>query len=122
MNIYRYRQTQRCFLVDAELVELIRYINTYVGRTARCCDPAIEYEISDQSNLRLISKGKALTYGGQMYTRIPFYTNLEVYFRYSEPHDTFRFVISDNDAYILYRLKFGSKPSFISATKFIARI
>lgn len=122
MDIYRYRLAPKYSLGDKELVELIQYINTYVGRATRCCRPSIEYKIPDQSSLRFVSKGKAMSYGGQVYIRIPFRKNFEVYFRYSDQYDTFRFIISNSGPYLLYALEFGSKPLFASEFKFVARI
>lgn len=122
MKIYRYCQTPKFSLDDEELVGLIRYMNTYIGNKSRCCYPTIEYEIPDQSSLRFVSKGKALSYGGYVYTKIPFRKNFEVYFRYNDQYDTFRFIISNNGSYLLCSLVFGSKPSFASEVKLVAII
>lgn len=122
MKIYRHYATPKFSLDDEELIELIRYMNPYIGDNSRCCYPSMEYEIPDQSSLRFISKGKALSYGGYVYTKIPFRKNFEVYFRYSDQYDTFRFIISNNGPYLLYALEFGSKPLFASEFKFVARI
>lgn len=122
MNIYRHHLAPKYSLGDEEFVELVRYIYTYVGITARCCYPPTEYKIPDQSSLRFISKGKALSYGGYVYTKIPFRRNFEVYFRYSDQYDTFRFIINNNGSYLLCSLIFNSKPSFGSEVKLIARI
>ena len=55
MKIYRYNQTPMFSLDDKELVELIRYVNTYIGNKSRCCYPCSERKIQDLSNLRFMS-------------------------------------------------------------------
>lgn len=123
MKIYRYYTTPPKFsLDDEELIELIRYMNPYIGNNSRCCYPTIEYEIRDMSNLRFVSEGRILKRGNGIYTRIPFHKDLEVYFRYNGLTDKPRFIVNNNGSYVLYELKFCRQPLFLDRVRFIGEI
>lgn len=79
MKIYRYNQKPEFSLDDEELIELILYVNTYIGNKSRCCYPSTEHKIQDPSSLRFMSEGRVLIRGRGIYTRVPFYKNLKVY-------------------------------------------
>lgn len=131
MKIYRYNQTPKSSLDDEELMELIRYVNTYIGNKSRCCYPCSEHKIQDLSNIRFMSEGKVLIRGRGIYTRVPFYKNLEmysscknrkVYSRSCVRPDTPRFIVNDNGSYMLYELKFCSQPIFFDKVRLIGEI
>ena len=131
MKIYRYNQKPEFSLDDKELVELIRYVNTYIGNKSRCCYPCIEHEIQDLWNIRFMSEGKVLIRGRGIYTRIPFYKNLEmysscknwkVYFRCGVRPDTPRFIVDNDGSYMLYELKFCSQPMYPDEVRLVGEI
>lgn len=131
MKIYRYNQTPEFSLDDEELMELIRYVNTYIGNKSRCCYPSCEHKIQDLSNMRFMSEGKVLIRGRGIYTRVPFYKNLEMYsscknwkmyFRCCPQSNTPRLIVNDNGSYILYELKFCSQPIFFDKVRLIGEI
>ena len=131
MKIYRYNQAPKFSLDDEELVELIRYVNTYIGNKSRCCYPCSEHKIQDLSNIRFMSEGKVLIRGRGIYTRIPFYKNwemyssscnLKVYSRSCVLPNTPRFIVNDNGSYTLYELKFCSEPIFFDKVRLIGEI
>ena len=131
MKIYRYNQTPEFSLDDEELMELIRYVNTYIGNKSRCCYPSCEHKIQDLSNMRFMSEGKVLIRGRGIYTRVPFYKNLEMYSScknwkvYSrscvQPNNP-RLIVNDNGSYTLYELKFCSEPIFFDKVRLIGEI
>lgn len=131
MKIYRYNQTPKFSLDDEELMELIRYMNTYMGNESRCCYPCIEHKIRDLLNIRFMSEGKVLIRGRGVYTRVPFYKNLEMYSScknwkvYSrcclQPNEP-RFIVNNNGSYMLYELKFCSQPVFPDKVRLIGEI
>ena len=131
MKIYRYNQTPMFYLDDEELMELIRYVNTDIGNRSRCCYPCIEHKIQDLWNIRFMSEWKVLIRGRGIYTRVPFYKNLEmysscknrkVYSRSCVRPDTPRFIVNDNGSYMLYELKFCSQPIFFDKVRLIGEI
>ena len=122
MKIYRYNRTSESYLDDKELMELIRYINAYIGNMSRCCYPSIEHEIRDLSNLRFISGGRVLIRGRGIYTRVPFYKNFEVYSRCGTRPNVPRFIINNNGSYILYELSFCSQPIFPDKVRLVGEI
>ena len=122
MKIYRYNQKPEFSLDDKELVELIRYVNTYMGNKSRCCYPCIEHKIQDLSNIRFMSEGKVLIRGRGIYTRVPFYKNWEMYYRCGLQPNEPRFIVNDNGSYILYELKFCSRPIFFDKVRLIGEI
>ena len=131
MKIYRHNGTSKSSLDDKELVELIRYVNTYIGNKSRCCYPCIEYEIQDLSNIRFMSEGKVLIRGRGIYTRLPLYKNLKmysscknwkVYFRCCPQSNNPRLIVNNNGSYILYGLKFCSQPIFFDEVRLIGEI
>ena len=131
MKIYRYNQTPEFSLDDKELVELIRYVNTYIGNKSRCCYPCSEHKIQDMSNIRFMSEGKILIRGRGIYTRVPFYKNWKMYSScknwkvYSrscvQPNNP-RLIVNDNGSYTLYELKFCSEPIFFDKVRLIGEI
>ena len=122
MKIYRYNQTSESYLNDKELVELIRYMNTYIGNKSRCCYPCIEHKIQDLWNIRFMSEGKVLIRGRGIYTRVPFYKNWEAYSRCGVPPDEPRFIVNNNGLYMLYELKFCSQPVFPDKVRLVGEI
>ena len=131
MKIYRYNRPSKSSLDDKELMELIRYVNAYIGNKSRCCYPCTEHKIQDLSNIRFMSEGKVLIRGRGIYARIPFYKNWEiysscknwkVYSRSCVRPDTPRFIVNDNGSYMLYELKFCSQPIFFDEVRLIGEI
>lgn len=122
MKIYRYNQKPEFSLDDEELVELILYVNTYIGNESRCCYPSTEHKIQDLSNIRFMSEGKVLIRGRGIYARVPFYKNLKVYSKCCVEPNTPRFIVNDNGSYILYELKFCSQPIFFDKVRLIGDI
>ena len=122
MKIYRYNQTPEFSLDDEELMELIRYVNTYIGNKSRCCYPCSEHKIQDLSNIRFMSEGKVLIRGRGIYTRVPFYKNWKAYYRCGLQPNEPRFIVNDNGSYILYELKFCSQPVFFDKVRLIGEI
>lgn len=122
MKIYRYNQNFEFSLDDEELVELIRYVNTYIGNKSRCCYPCSEHKIQDLSNLRFMSEGKVLIRGRGIYTRISFYKNWKIYSRSCVLPNKPRFIVNVNGSYILYELKFCSEPLFFDKVRLIGEI
>ena len=122
MKIYRYNQKPEFSLDDEELMELIRYLNTYIGNNSRCCYPTIEYEIRDMSNLRFVSERRILKRGIGIYTRIPFHKNFEIYVRYNRTTDKPRLIVNNNGSYVLYELKFCWRPIYPDRARLIGEI
>ena len=123
MRIYRYNQTPKFSLDDEELMELIRYVNTYIGNKSRCCYPCIEHEIQDLWNIRFMSEGKVLIRGRGIYTRVPFYKNWKAYYRCGLQPNEPRFIVNnDNGSYTLYELTFCSQPLFPDEVRLIGEI
>lgn len=122
MKIYRYNQKPEFSLDDEELMELIRYVNTYIGNKSRCCYPCTEHKIQDLTNIRFMSEGKVLIRGRGIYTRVPFYKNWELYYRCGLQPDKPRFIVNRNGSYILYELKFCSQPIFLDKVRLIGEI
>ena len=131
MKIYRYNQISKSSLDDEELMELIRYVNTYLCNKSRCCYPCSEHKIQDLTNIRFMSEGKVIIRGRGIYTRIPFYKNLEVYssyknwkvyFRCGLRPDTPRFIVNSNGSYAVYELRFCSQPMFPDEVRLIGEI
>ena len=131
MKIYRYNQTPKSSLDDEELMELIRYVNTYMGNKSRCCYPCSEYKIQGLTNIRFMSEGKVLIRGRGIYVRVPFYKNLEMYSSYKNwkvysrcgvlPNKP-RFIVNRNGSYVLYELIFCSQPIFFDEVRLIGEI
>lgn len=131
MKIYRHNQTPKSSLDDKELMVLIRYVNTYLCNKSRCCYPSTEHEIKDLSNLRFMSEGRVLTRGRGVYTRIPFYKNLEMYSSYKnwkvysrcclQPNRP-RFIVNNDGLYMVYELNFYSQPVFPDEVRLIGEI
>lgn len=122
MKIYRYNQKHGFSLDDKELVELIRYMNTYIGNKSRCCYPCIEHEIRDLLNIKFMSEWKVLIRGRGVYTRVPFYKNWKVYSRCCLQPNEPRFIVNNNRSYMLYELKFCSQPIFFDEVRLIGEI
>ena len=131
MKIYRYNQTPMFSLDDKELVELIRYVNTYIGNKSRCCYPCTEHKIQDLSNIRFMSEGKVLIRGRGIYTRIPFYKNLKmdsscknwkVYYRCGLQPNRPRFIVNNNGLYTVYEVSFCSQPMFPDKVRLVGEI
>ena len=131
MKIYRYNRNPESSLDDEELMELIQYVNTYIGNKSRCCYPCSERKIQDMSNIRFMSEGKVLIRGRGIYTRVPFYKNWKMYSScknwkvYSrscvQPNNP-RLIVNDNGSYILYELKFCSRPIFFDKVRLVGEI
>ena len=122
MKIYRYNQKPEFSLDDEELMELIRYMNTYMGNESRCCYPCTEHKIQDLLNIKFMSEGKVLIRGRGIYTRVPFYKKLKVYSRSCVEPNKPRFIVNDNGSYTLYELKFCSEPIFFDKVRLIGEI
>ena len=122
MKIYRNNQTPEFSLDDKELVELIRYVNTYMGNKSRCCYPCTEHEIRDLLNIKFMSEWKVLIRGRGVYTRVPFYKNWKVYSRCCLQPNESRFIVNNNRSYMLYELKFCSQPIFFDKVRLIGEI
>ena len=122
MKIYRYNQTPEFSLDDEELMELIRYVNTYIGNKSRCCYPCSEHKIQDLSNIRFMSEGKVLIRGRGIYTRVPFYKNLEMYYRCGLQPNEPRFIVNNDGSYMLYELRFCLRPTFPDEVRLIGEI
>ena len=122
MKIYRYNQTPEFSLDDEELMELIRYVNTYIGNKSRCCYPCSEHKIQDLSNIRFMSEGKVLIRGRGIYTRVPFYKNLEMYYRCGLQPNEPRFIVNNDGSYMLYELRFCLRPTFPDEFRLIGEI
>ena len=122
MRIYRYNQTPKFSLDDEELMELIRYVNTYIGNKSRCCYPCSEHKIQDLSNIRFMSEGKVLIRGRGIYTRVPFYKNLEMYYRCGLQPNEPRFIVNNDGSYMLYELRFCLRPTFPDEFRLIGEI
>ena len=122
MKIYRYNQTPESYLDDEELMELIRYVNTYIGNKSGCCYPCSEYKIQDLSNIRFMSEGKVLIRGRGIYTRVPFYKNLEMYYRCGLQPNEPRFIVNNDGSYMLYELRFCLRPTFPDEVRLIGEI
>ena len=112
MKIYRYNQKPEFSLDDEELMELIRYVNTYIGNKSRCCYPCSEHKIQDLSNIRFMSEGKVLIRGRGIYTRVPFYKNWKAYYRCGLQPNEPRFIVNNDGSYMLYELRFCLRPTF----------
>lgn len=122
MKIYRYNQTPMFSLDDKELVELIRYVNTYIGNKSRCCYPCSEHKIQDLSNIRFMSEGKVLIRGRGIYTRVPFYKNWKMYYRCGLQPNEPRFIVNNDGSYMLYELRFCLRPTFPNEVRLIGEI
>ena len=122
MKIYRYNQKPEFSLDDEELVELIRYVNTYIGNKSRCCYPCIEHEIQDLWNIRFMSEGKVLIRGRGIYTRVPFYKNWKAYYRCGLQPNEPRFIVNNDGSYMLYELRFCLRPTFPDEFRLIGEI
>lgn len=122
MKIYRYNQKPKSSLDDEELMELIRYVNTYIGNKSRCCYPCTEHKIQDLSSLGFMSEGKVLICGRGIYTRIPFYKNWEVYYRCGLQPNRPRFIVNNDGSYMLYELRFCLRPTFPDEVRLIGEI
>ena len=122
MKIYRYNQKPEFSLDDEELMELIQYVNTYIGNKSRCCYPCSEHKIQDLSNIRFMSEGKVLIRGRGIYTRVPFYKNLELYYRSGLQPNRPRFIVNNNGSYIVYELNFCSQPMFPDKVRLVGEI
>lgn len=131
MKIYRYNQKPEFSLDDKELVELIRYMNTYIGDKSRCCYPSTEHEIRDLLNIRFMSEWKVLIRGRGIYARVPFYKNWKmysscknwkVYFRCCPQSNTPRLIVNNNGPYILYELKSCPQPIFFDKVRLVGEI
>ena len=122
MKIYRYNRKPEFSLDDEELMELIRYVNTYMDNKSRCCYPCTEHKIQDLSNIRFMSEGKVLIRGRGIYTRVPFYKNWKMYYRCGLQPDTPRFIVNNNGPYILYELKFCPQPIFFDKVRLVGEI
>ena len=122
MKIYRYNGISKSSLDDKELVELIRYVNTYMGNKSRCCYPCTEYKIQDLSNIRFISEGKVMARGRGIYTRVPFYKNWKVYSRCGLQPNEPRFIVNNDGSYMLYELRFCLRPTFPDEFRLIGEI
>ena len=122
MKIYRYNQTPEFSLDDEELMELIRYVNTYIGNKSRCCYPCSEHKIQDLSNIRFMSEGKVLIRGRGIYTRVPFYKNWKAYYRCGLQPNEPRFIVNNDGSYMLYELRFCLRPTFPDEFRLIGEI
>lgn len=123
MKIYRYNKTpMSSFLDDEELIELIRYANTYIGDKSRCCYPCSEHKIQDLSNIRFMSEGKVLIRGRGIYTRVPFYKNWKAYYRCGLQPNEPRFIVNNDGSYMLYELRFCLRPTFPDEVRLIGEI
>ena len=122
MKIYRYNQKPEFSLDDEELVELIRYVNTYIGNKSRCCYPCSEHKIQDMSNIRFMSEGKVLIRGRGIYTRVPFYKNWKAYYRCGLQPNEPRFIVNNDGSYMLYELRFCLRPTFPDEFRLIGEI
>lgn len=122
MKIYRYNQKPEFSLDDEELMELIRYMNTYIGNKSRCCYPCSEHKIQDLSNLRFMSEGKVLIRGRGIYTRVPFYKNWKAYYRCGLQPNEPRFIVNNDGSYMLYELRFCLRPTFPDEVRLIGEI
>ena len=122
MKIYRNNQTPEFSLDDKELVELIRYVNTYIGNKSRCCYPCSEHKIQDMSNIRFMSEGKVLIRGRGIYTRVPFYKNWKAYYRCGLQPNEPRFIVNNDGSYMLYELRFCLRPTFPDEFRLIGEI
>ena len=122
MKIYRYNQKPEFSLDDEELMELIRYMNTYIGNKSRCCYPCSEHKIQDLSNIRFMSEGKVLIRGRGIYTRVPFYKNWKAYYRCGLQPNEPRFIVNNDGSYMLYELRFCLRPTFPDEFRLIGEI
>ena len=122
MKIYRYNQKPEFSLDDEELMELIRYMNTYIGNKSRCCYPCSEHKIQDMSNIRFMSEGKVLIRGRGIYTRVPFYKNWKAYYRCGLQPNESRFIVNNDGSYMLYELRFCLRPTFPDEFRLIGEI
>ena len=122
MKIYRYNRPSKSSLDDKELVELIRYVNTYMGNKSRCCYPCTEHKIQDLSNIRFMSEGKVLIRGRGIYTRVPFYKNWKAYYRCGLQPNEPRFIVNNDGSYMLYELRFCLRPTFSDEFRLIGEI
>ena len=131
MKIYRYNQKPEFSLDDEELMELIRYVNTYIGNKSRCCYPCSEHKIQDLSNIRFMSEGKVLIRGRGIYTRVPFYKNWKMYsscknwkayYRCGLQPNEPRFIVNNDGSYMLYELRFCLRPTFPDEVRLIGEI
>lgn len=122
MKIYRYNRPSKSSLDDKELVELIRYVNTYMGNKSRCCYPCTEHKIQDLSNIRFMSEGKVLIRGRGIYTRVPFYKNWKAYYRCGLQPNEPRFIVNNDGSYMLYELRFCLRPTFPDEFRLIGEI
>ena len=122
MKIYRYNQTPESYLDDEELMELIRYVNTYIGNRSRCCYPSCEHKIQDLWNIRFMSEGKVLIRGRGIYTRVPFYKNWKVYSRCCLQPNESRFIVNNDGSYMLYELRFCLRPMYPDEVRLVGEI
>ena len=122
MKIYRYNGNPEFSLDDEELMELIRYVNTYIGNKSRCCYPCSEHKIQDLSNIRFMSEGKVLIRGRGIYTRVPFYKNWKAYYRCGLQPNEPRFIVNNDGSYMLYELRFCLRPTFPDEVRLIGEI
>ena len=122
MKIYRYNRPSKSSLDDKELVELIRYMNAYMGNESRCCYPYTEHKIQDLSNIRFMSEGKVLIRGRGIYTRVPFYKNWKAYYRCGLQPNESHFIVNNDGSYMLYELSFCSQPMFLDEVRLIGEI
>lgn len=122
MKIYRYNRPSKSSLDDKELMELIRYMNAYMGNESRCCYPCAEHKIQDLSNIRFMSEGKVLIRGRGIYTRVPFYKNWKAYYRCGLQPNESRFIVNNDGSYMLYELSFCSQPMFPDEVRLIGEI
>ena len=122
MKIYRYNGNPEFSLDDEELMELIRYVNTYIGNKSRCCYPCSEHKIQDLSNIRFMSEGKVLIRGRGIYTRVPIYKNWKAYYRCGLQPNEPRFIVNNDGSYMLYELRFCLRPTFPDEVRLIGEI
>lgn len=122
MKIYRYNRPSKPSLDDKELMELIRYVNTYMGNKSRCCYPCTEHKIQDLWNIRFMSEGKVLIRGRGIYTRVPFYKNWKAYYRCGLQPNEPRFIVNNDGSYMLYELRFCLRPTFPDEFRLIGEI